>query len=74
MSMKNSTVGRKEYKKLSESTLEILNKEKNSIKKSIKIDEDEKEDQVNESRKSPRKKNITVINTEQGNLIILFLR
>ena len=65
--MKNSAVGRKEYKKLSESTLEILNKEKSSIKKSIRIDEDEKEDIVNDKKKSPRKKNITtVVNTEQG--------
>jgi len=46
MSIKGSTtvgpVGKKEYKKLSESTLEIINKEKNSIKKSINIEEEEK--------------------------------
>ena len=44
MSLKTSTVGsgKKDYKKLSESTLEIYDKNKNSLKKSII--EDEKDD------------------------------
>jgi len=58
MSLKTSTVGsgKKDYKKLSESTLEIYDKNKNSLKKSII--EDEKEDEFD--KKKPRKKNETV--------------
>ena len=53
MSLKTSTVGsagKKEYKKLSESTLEIYDKNKNSLKKTII--EDEKEDEFD--KKKPR--------------------
>ena len=59
MSLKTSTVGggKKDYKKLSESTLEIYDKNKNSLKKSII--EDEKEDDEFDKKK-PRKKNETV--------------
>jgi len=67
MSLKTSTVGKKEYKKLSESTLEIYDKNKNSLKKTII--EDEKEDEFD--NKIPRKKNeTTVINVNNFPLTV----
>ena len=51
--------GKKEYKKLSESTLEILNKEKNSIKRPsvLAVEENKEEDKEKKKNISNKKKN-----------------